>query len=782
MAPQASADVAESADIAASADIVESADLAESLWQQRAEPARGGFRSCAGAYVEPPVASTAASAAGNAPVDLTARTLSSHIGGITHVAGGVVVRQGNRTLASRALEIDERTAVARATSTARMGQPGLHMVGTRAIVGLGDDSARLDDAEFVLTALELRGSAAQLKRSAGVLRFSNTSLTRCPPARDTWVLRASAIEVEQDAAFATARQARLMLGKVPVFYSPYLRFPVQGGRASGFLFPNTGYDDEDGMDIALPYYLNLAPNYDATLTARYIADRGAGLEGEFRHLGPHTRSEVGGAFLASDRNYDGDLPRADFLASGGAAQDFAPADRWLARANHRGRHGRLRTVLDYTAVSDNDYFVDLGAELAVSSRLRLDQRGEIRYTGGRDGALFTRLWAQSFQRLEPGLAPYRRLPEANLTYAGTVRGPLDWSVDASWSAFRRSSSATITGLAAIVGNRIHLEPRLRLPLSRPWGFLTLSTGLRHTAYDLAKTPAHIDHAPQRTIGLASADGGLFLERDVRRGAWTQTLEPRLHYLYQSYAAQHQLPRFDAARLTFGYRQLFRDNRFAGLDRIGDANQLAMGMTTRLLAATNGRELLAASIGIIGYIEDRQVVLSGRPTDYEAQPTSTLASELRSTLGPVRVATTLAWNPHDDTLEEAGLAVSYRHGARRLLNVDYRRRTVDDIDQTDVSFHWPLTKQWSAFGRWNHDWRFGQTIEAFAGVGFASCCLDLKVLWHRTVDVPRNRPQPDLAKDSGVLLQLVFRGLAGFGTKVDSRLARGIKGFRRTEHR
>ena len=761
----------------ASAGSVEPARLAESLWQRNAEPALGdGFRSCAGAYVEPLAAGTGGP---NPPVDLTAQTLRSRIGGITHVDGGVVVRQGDRTLASMALEIDEHAAIARATSTARLAQPGLHMIGTRAIVGLGDDSARIDDAEFVLTGLELRGKAAHIDRAASVLRFASTSLTRCPPARNTWRLQASAVEIEQDAVFATARHARLMLGKMPIFYSPYLRFPVRSGRASGFLFPNTGYDDEDGVDIALPYYLNLAPHYDATLTARYIANRGTGLEGEFRHLGPRTRTAIGSAFLGSDRNYDGELPRADFLAGGGAAQDFAPAHRWLARANHRGRHGRLRTLVDYTAVSDNDYFVDLGAELAIASRIRLEQRSEIRYT---HGGLFTRLWAQSFQRLEPGLAPYRRLPEANLTYAGTVHGPLDWTVDASWSAFRRGSSAGATGLAAVVGNRIHLEPRLRLPLARPWGFLTLSAGLRQTAYDLAKTPAHIDRTPQRSIGMASADGGLFLERAVYGGAWTQTLEPRLYYLYQSYAAQQQLPRFDAARLTFGYRQLFRDNRFAGLDRIGDANQLAMGVTTRVLNAASGRELLAASIGVIGYLEDRRVVLSGRPTDYQAQPTSTLASELRSTLGRARIAATLAWNPHDDTLEEAGLAVSYRHGAGRLLNLGYRRRTVDDIDQTDLSFHWPLTRQWSTFGRWNHDWRFGQTIEAFAGVGFASCCLDLKVLWHRTVDVPRNRLRPGLTKDSGVLLQLVFRGLAGFGTKVDSRLARGIKGFTRTEHR
>ena len=758
----------------ASAYSAEPVQLAESLWQHKPTAGDGPWY-CTGAYVEPAVASTAG--AGGA-VDLSAQTLQSILGATTNVAGGVVVRQGSRTLTTAAMQIDETTSLVRTTNAIRLAEPGLHVIGQSAVVGLHDDSARIESAQFVLTGLEMRGEAVLVDRQGSALRLAGTSLTRCPPGRNTWRLRANAIDLNQDATFATARHARLLVGNVPVFYSPYLRFPVSTERASGFLFPNVGYDDEDGVDVAVPYYLNLAPHYDATLTPRYIANRGTGLEAEFRHRGHRSRNELRGAFLGSDENYNGDLPRADFLADGVAA-DFVPADRWLARADHRGRFRSLRTLLDYTAVSDNDYFVDLGAELAVSSRVMLQRRAEVQYSRG---GLFARLWAQSFQRLEPGLAPYRRLPEANVTYAGTVWGPLEWTFGGAWSSFRRGSAGPVAGISAIVGRRLHLEPRLRLPLVRPWGFLTLSAGLRHTAYDLAKTPSNIDRTPTRTLGVASADGGLVLERAVRGGRWTQTLEPRLHYLHQTYAAQDELPRFDAARLTFAYRQLFRDNRFAGLDRLGDANQLAAGVTSRLLTTDNGRELLAASIGAIGYFEDRRVVLSGRPTDYESQPTSALAGELRSALGPTRVAATLAWNPHDRAWEEAGVAVSFRRGPRRLLNVGYRRRKLADIDQTDLSFHWPLGKQWNAFGRWNHDWRFGQTIEAFAGVGYASCCLDVKVLWHRTVDVPRNRLQPDLAKDSGVLLQLVFRGLAGFGTKVDSRLARGIKGFRGAEYR
>ena len=411
-----------------------SAELAESLWQVGALPKSGdGFWACSGAYVDPAAANSAAALANdNEPVELTAQTARSLIGDITHVAGGVAVRQGPRRLTTAAIEIDERTAVARAAGAVRLGEPGLHMLGQRAVVGLRENNAQIEDAQFVLTGLEMHGQATRIDRQGTALQLDGASLTRCPPNRRTWQLQAKTMDLDQDKVFATARHVRLRLGRVPVFYSPYLRLPVSEERASGLLFPNIGYDDEDGADIALPYYLNLAPHYDATLTPRFIASRGTGLEAEFRHLGRRSRTELGGAFLGRDDSYNGELPRDDYLAGGGIARDFVPANRWLASANHQGRIGPLRTLVDYTAASDNDYFVDLGAELAISSRVLLERRGEIQYSRG---GLFTRLWGQSFQRLEPGSAPYWRAPEFNLTYAGTVWGPLDWSLGASCRRF-----------------------------------------------------------------------------------------------------------------------------------------------------------------------------------------------------------------------------------------------------------------------------------------------------------------------------------------------------------
>ncbi len=752
------------------------ADLAESLWRPDAEQGADAHGYCAGGYAGSEIVQLPADNQAT-PVTLTAGTLRSRVGATTTVSGGVVVRQGARRIAAEELTIDERSQRVRADSAVRVAEPGLHMLGQRAEVALRGEDARIEDVEFVLTDLALRGGAAMIDKRAGTLDLVGATFTRCPPKKDIWRMRATNMRIDRDSALATARHARLTLGKVPILYAPYMRFPVRDERASGFLFPNIGYDGEDGLDLTLPYYLNLAPHYDATLTPRLIANRGLGAEAEFRHLGARQRNEFGGAFLPADDNYNGEFSRPDFLAVGGAASAFAPADRWLLTSEHRGRFDQLRTLVDFAAVSDNDYFVDLGAEIAVASRVLLERRAEVQYA---NGGLFARLWTQGFQRLEPGPEPYRRLPEANVAYAGDLWGPLAWSVGAAWSYFQPGSSSA-PGLASVAGERRHVEPRLRLNLAKPWGFANLSAGVRHTDYLLRDAPTAVDTSPDRNVRVASADGGLFLERDLRQGDWIQTLEPRLYYLYQSRARQEHLPLFDATRLTFSYRQLFRDNRFAGLDRFGDANQVAAGVTSRLLTAATGRELLSGSIGAIAYLDDRQVVLRGAPNADERQPTSALAGELRGRVGGVSLTSTVAWDSNDNEWDEASLGVSYRPAPRRIVNLAYRRRVATDTDQTDLSFHWPLAgNRFSAFGRWNHDWRYGQIIEAFAGFGYANCCLEVKLLWHETIDAPRNRLEPDLRTDGGPLLQIVFRGLAGFGTKVDARLQRGIKGYRSEE--
>ena len=674
--------------------------------------------------------------------------------------GGVVVRQGNRRLAAQTIALDRTNSFARADGGVRFSEPGVQVSGSAAGVDLADGHVRIADAEFVLTDIDLRGNAEHMDRRGHTLDLEAAMLTRCPPNSRAWRVRARSVHVDRD--FATARGARLVLGGVPVLYTPYLRFPVTERRTSGFLFPGIGYDGEAGVDLSLPYYLNLAPNYDATVSPRMIGKRGAGIEGEFRHLSAGFQTTLGGAFLSGDRRYDGRTARRDASPD----DDFTPADRWSVQIDSRGRVGRLRTRVDYAAVSDNDYLADLGGGYASLRRVSLERRAELRYDRG---GLAAGLLAQGFQRLEPGREPYRRLPEASVGYVGAL-GPLSWSMSTSWTSFEGGDAGA---RPAVTGTRLHLEPRMRFAFRRTWGFLNLTGGVRQTAYDLQHTPVEVDTTPERSVRLGVVDTGVFLERPLSRPGWVQTLEPRLYYLRQSHAEQHDLPSFDTARLTSSYRQLFRDNRFAGVDRIGDANRVSVGVESRLLS-DRGAEILSMRVGGVAHLDPRRVSLEGvQPSDAD------VVGELRASRGRFSVLSNVAWDTGGGKPEELGLALAYRADGGRIVNVGYRRRH-PDIDQTDVSVLWPLpgtSPGWSAFARWNHDWREGLTIEGFAGFAYANCCIDIKLLWHRTVDVPRNLQGSDSRLDSGVLVQVAFRGFAGLGRRVDSRLVRGIKGYR-----
>ena len=713
-----------------------------------------------------------------------ADALTSKIDVEAGLMGNVTIEQGNRLILAREAQLNQTTKVAEFPQGVRMDQPGLIMQGEQATVHLGSKKADLSGVQFVMTDANLRGVAeTMVQNDSGDLQLTQNSFTRCEPENNGWSLQTSSLVIEEDSVFGTARNAVLKLKSVPVFYTPYLKFPISDERVSGFLFPNLGYSDEDGVDASIPYYLNLAPNYDATITPRYIGERGIGGELEFRHKSSWQTTVLGGAFLPSDDIFNGDLSREDFDELGGEAVlgRFDPADRWLGALEHAGRFGAFSTFADFTSVSDGDYFRDLGSDLAVSSRVELERRGGISYS--KDG-LFVRLWAQRFQRLdELVLEDYQRLPELEARYT-TGLGLFEVSLDARWSEFTRNTDG-LNGLAAVTGSRTHVEPRVRLPLSWPFGFLTVAGGYRYTTYDLEQDRNAagfqlLDDNPDRGIGLGSVDGGLFFERDLRlfNSDLIQTLEPRVYYLYQEFDDQSQLPLFDASSLTFSYQQLFRDNRFSGIDRIGDANQASVGVTTRFLSQSAGTEYFRFSVGEIFFFDDRRVSLNGIQSINDRQSTSAYAAEMSARLAKNwRITGNTVWDPNDNEVDEGGIGIQYRRDNRHILNLGFRNRRAENIEQTDISLYWPISERFSVVGRWNYDLDSGRTIEGFGGLEYNDCCLQVRLISRRFLDSPIGSNLADVEADDGIFLQIVFKGLAGFGTKAESVLERGIRGYR-----
>ena len=760
--------------------------LAADFWVDRTQLTAAERRAqppwCAGAYRFPTLQSQASIPAENSPIDAEANQASYGEDGWVELQGDVVVRQGERTLRTERARVNQDTQIAVFDQGALIQDSDLAMQGASAEVDLDSGAAHMQQADFLLTDAELRGSARTIDRNAaGDVLLTRSQFTRCEPGNRNWTVRAGKLRLPEGELFGTARNAVLKVKGVPVFYTPYIQFPVSEQRQSGFLFPILGFSGERGADLALPYYFNLAPNYDATLTPRWLGKRGVGAEGEFRHLSRWDRTQFNAGYLPNDKLHNGELDRDDWLrqsALGMAAPDeFNPADRWLLGVQHQGRLGRLRTRIDYTEVSDRDYFRVLGDDGGGVRRIDLMRFAELSY---QRGGLLMRLWARGFQRLDEIRRPeYSQAPALDIGYRAEGPGPLQLYLDARAASFDRDAQG-LRGIQALNGERTHLAARLAAPFNWPFGSFSASVGYQHTAYQLDSDFEPLaDDSPSRGIPTASVGGGLVFERDFSAfgSNLIQTLEPRLRYLYQGYEDQDQLPLFDAKDLTFGYQQLFRDNRFSGLDRISDANQLAIGLTTRFLNQANGREYLRASLGQILYFKDRRVTLHGRPDDDAGQNLSALAGQLAGQLSNRwRFNATLIWDPSDNQVDEGTAALSYRAGGRRIINLGYRNRLRENINQTDLSFYWPIFRRYAIFGRWNHDLDSGRTIEGMAGIEYNDCCWRLRLMARHYLDQPAARSFAEVDQDSGLFLQIVFKGLAGLGGGVDAMLERSVYGY------
>ena len=760
---------------------------AATYWVDRGELSRAQQRGlpvhCSGRYLLPPLPYPEGIDDDAMPVEAEADVVEYEAGGDITLEGDVVLTQGNREIRAGRAVLGQESRQGRLEDRVYIREPDLVMRGARAEVDLDRETAVVHDADFLLPRPELRGKAETVERDeAGNVVLKRQAFTRCEPGNDSWRVTARRVHLPARAVFGTARHAVVRMKGVPVLYTPYIKFPVTDDRQSGFLFPNIEFSGEDGLDLSVPYYLNLAPNQDATVIPRIVSKRGYGLEGEYRRLSRREETTLAGAILPNDKLYDGTLERDDWerlLAAGmEAPETFAPADRWQVSIDHRGRVGRFATRVDYSEVSDRDYFRDLGSDLGESSRIAMQQRGQISY---RSGGLYMRLWGQAFQRLdEIERNEYRRLPELEILYTGRGLGPLEYSVRASGASFDRNTEG-MRGINALTGERMHLEPRLVLPLRWPFGFFEATAAYRYTEYRLnsAAGPLH-DTSPNRGMATGSMDGGLIFERDLD---WfdtplVQTLEPRLYYLYQEFENQDHLPLFDGKALTPGYLQLFRENRFSGLDRIGDANRLSAGVTTRFFGRDNGREYLRASIGQILHFSDRRVTLRGRQQPDDRYGTSAIAGEIAGRLARRwRVAGSLVWGANDNRIDEAWGTIQYRVDNRRVINLGYRNRLLQDIDQTDISFYWPVSPRFAVFGRWNHDLVSGRVIEGMAGIEYNDCCWRIRLLARRFLDQPAARSFEDVDADAGIFLQIVLKGLAGFGGRMESVLERGIRGYR-----
>lgn len=661
--------------------------------------------------------------------------------------GEVQLTQGDQQLRADDVRYDHDTSRLQASGDVLLLRPDLRLRATDIDYDLTSATGQATQVEYRLPPLRARGDARRIElRDDGQTALSDIRYTTCAPGNSDWVLSAEHLQLDPQRGLATVDQARLETFGVPVAVLPRLTFPVDGRRHSGWLLPTVGYGSARGLDLSAPYYLNLAPQYDATLIPRILSTRGLMLGGEFRYLSTRHRSTLAGEWLPRDLG-DG---------QGGATRGY------LALNSRFSLSPRWRGSLDLTQASDHRYFDDFGSGLSDANQRLLRRTGRLDY---RHAAWQLTARADHFQVLDrtltPDERPYSRLPQLIARYQGEF-GPLRVDLDAEYVHFDRDTGTT--------GQRLNLAPSLALPWRRPWGFVTPRLSLPATAYALTDTlPGQPEH-PDRLLPVTSLDSGLYLERDSRwlGSATRQTLEPRLHYLYVPTKDQDALPVFDTERTDLSYAGLFRDSRYTGPDRIGDAHQITLGVASRALRRSDGAELFRLGLGVVYPLRDQTVTLPGETatrrgeTDWLGEAQAQLGSGWRTRLG-------LQWDETREDWERSVAQLDYRGSQQRLLHIAYRQQR-DTPEQTDLGASWPLRPNLSAVGRWNYSLDDRRTLEALGGLEYRSCCWRFRTL-------ARHYVTDSNASDLSLLFQFELLGLGQLGDDIDNVLERSIPGYR-----
>jgi LPS-assembly protein len=647
-------------------------------------------------------------------------------------------------------------------------EKGLSFSSDTAFLRLKTNQGVLRNAQFILETVPARGVARVTHLDSKTRsRYESVSYTTCPPGDQDWLLHADQARIDKETGRGVAKNAWLEFKGVPFLWTPFMSFPVDDRRQSGFLTPSIGVSKLSGLDIQVPYYFNLAPNYDLTLSSRILSKRGFLLRGDFRYLTDYGK--------------------------GRAIADILPYD--ALRNSTRGQFGwvndsvfaqNLRAHVDLHYVSDERYLYELGSLLNVFDRRNIRSWGSLDYRG-EHYALSAR--SDYYQTVDPDIAaedrPYYRLPQLLFKYdRGVFDTGLRFHADAEAVNFVHSSK--------VDGERVNLRPRISYPWRVPAGYITPSLALQHTQYWLNLSndqKANFSDSFNRTAPIFSVDGGTYFERDFAWGntPMQQTIEPRLFYLYVPKVKQPYKLNFDSAENDFNFYQLFRENRFSGGDRLADANQVTTALTSRLIDQSTGLERLSLSVGKIFYFRDREVSLKNDGTKSVGK--SNIVAEVSSALTDAwSVRTTSQWNPNTGNIDRGRIGIQYNNHNNELLNLGYRYRRdpfpndgiAQSVEQTGIDFRLPFAAGWHAIGGWSYSLRNQVTVAALLGVQRETCCWRFSLIGLRYLNGVLNDNgvnNVSVSSNNAVFFQLDLKGLASFGDDVEQFLARSLSGYR-----
>jgi len=670
--------------------------------------------------------------------------------------------------------------------------------------------ANFNDAFFQLMDRKGRGFAKDATvHPDGIVVLDQVHYTSCPVGHEDWSLNAANINLDTKLQEGVAHHVTMRFKDVPIFYTPYISFPLGDERKSGVLFPSFGHSGSNGFDAEVPYYFNLAPNYDLTVTPGVLTARGVQLAEDFRYLTSSSHGQLDATFLANDKQLHEDRNYVRYT-------DITDI-----------RHG-LRFDADIASVSDTNYFQSFAVGTEQTSVTFLERRADLLYY---DDAWRIRAQLQNFQTIDTtvdaGNRPYSRVPRIQASALYPIENSkFEFGFDSEAVNFLRGVGPT--------GVRLNLSPEIRWSSRGPGYFFEPAVGYDFTQYDLQNAGLGMPSTPTRALPYARLDTGLIFEREAgSQGQRTQTLEPRLVYSFVPYRNQNELPVFDSGLPDLNLTELFRTNRYVGSDRIGDANQVALAVTTRLYDTASGTQFLSATIGQIRYLSIPRVglptdpfipgsvqigpnvpivnplalpgealmVARGQPfiaypgeyayglnrngllqplaTTSQSQgafPASDVVAEVALT-GYKHLGVNLdyQWNPYTSQTEKSEISVQYRPDPSRVVNIGYRFQE-GILKQWDGSFAWPIAEHWNTVGRWVYSLQDRQTIEQVAGFEYKSCCYKVQLVQRRYLSIRPGTTTAGGTLDTSIALQLELTGLSSVGKRENSFLEQSIRGY------
>ena len=696
-------------------------------------------------------------------IHITSKYSSIEKDQVANFSGDVTLSDNNQTITADQLTFNRLLMRFNAQGNIHYQNLSIDILADELNTSKNDKSSIMLNTSYQLYGNPGHGSARELQiNSKDGLSLFDSTYTTCIGDEPDWQIKASEIEISADGSTGQVYHAQVRLFDVPILYLPYFSFPVSNQRKSGFLYPKIGSSSNSGLEIEAPYYWNIAPYMDATITPYYMSERGTQLKTEFRYLTDLQSGNINIEYLNKDNSI--------------TLNDDA---RYLLRLKHIGTFSdNFRAYIDYTTISDDNYLVDIGSTEYSSNDAYLYQIGELSYFGEH---WQTTIKIQDFEVLGNHQSSYKTLPHIEVLVQQPFTLLSEQAVQGQFELYSELTRFKAETNQQLSANRYHIEAGLSVPVSTPAWFLNSELKLMHTYYQQnnIQEGSELTKNVNRTLPKVRFHGGINFDRTLSLFGhnYTQTIEPQIQYLYIPEEDQTDIGLYDTTNLQDDYNGLFRDRSYSGLDRISGANQYTWGITSRVLDQSN-LEIFRLSVGRIQYLADENIfdelidktnTINDDTTDdtLNSQQSSLAANLFYRLNNKWQISSDIQYNTIESFTNKSQVSLNYQINKYNSVQLNHRyTRNVSgsSLEQASVLANFAISKDWAFVGRFTEDVKQSRSLENYAGIQYESCCWAIRIAYHRYIN--SNLSDDGLFNEnrhefnSGFVLQFIIKGLNG----------------------